>query len=55
VQNQHRLGKKTNREGRVMESPLKGKRILAVDDEPDILTILDAEIKEASPSSTVDD
>jgi DNA-binding NarL/FixJ family response regulator len=37
-----------------MESPLKGKRILAVDDEPDILATLEEEIKTACPSAEID-
>ena len=36
------------------ESILKGKSILAVDDEPDVLTVLDEEIKEACPTCTFD-
>jgi len=36
------------------ESILNGKRILVVDDEPDVLALLEEEISEASPSSTVD-
>jgi CheY-like chemotaxis protein len=36
------------------ESILNGKRILAVDDEPDILTVLEEEIREACPGSTFD-
>ncbi len=36
------------------ESVLNGKRILAVDDEPDILSVLEAEIKEVSPNCLFD-
>lgn len=36
------------------ESLLKGKTILAVDDEPDVLTVLEEEIKEAYPDGIVD-
>ena len=36
------------------ESILNGKRILAVDDEPDVLGVLDDEIKEACPDSRFD-
>lgn len=36
------------------ESILNGKSILAVDDEPDVLTVLEEEIKEACPHSRVD-
>ena len=36
------------------ESILNGKSILAVDDEPDVLTILEEEIKEACPKSRFD-
>jgi DNA-binding response OmpR family regulator len=36
------------------ESILKGKTILAVDDEPDVLTVLEEEIKEVSPEGIVD-
>jgi CheY-like chemotaxis protein len=36
------------------ESVLNGKRILAVDDEPDVLAVLEDEIKGACPQSTVD-
>ena len=35
------------------ESILNGKRILAVDDEPDILTVLEEEIQEACPRCTL--
>ncbi len=35
-------------------SILDGKRILVVDDEPDVLTVLEAEIKDACPSCTID-
>jgi CheY-like chemotaxis protein len=35
-------------------SILDGKRILAVDDEEDVLTVLEEEIAEASPNCTVD-
>ena len=31
------------------ESPLKGLRLLAVDDEPDVLALIDEEIMEACP------
>jgi len=36
------------------ESILNGKSILAVDDEPDVLTILEEEVKEACPDSRFD-
>jgi len=36
------------------ESILNGKRILAVDDEPDVLTVLKEEIGEACPNCTID-
>lgn len=36
------------------ESVLAGKRILAVDDEPDVLTVLEEEIKEACATCTLD-
>jgi len=36
------------------ESILKGKKILAVDDEPDVLEVLQEEILEASPDCTFD-
>ena len=36
------------------ESILNGKRILAVDDEPDVLAVLEEEILSASPNSKVD-
>jgi CheY-like chemotaxis protein len=36
------------------ESILSGKRIMAVDDEPDVLTVLEEEIKNACPDCTVD-
>ena len=36
------------------ESILDGKRILAVDDEPDVLTVLEAEIKDACPKAAFD-
>jgi len=36
------------------ESILNGKRILAVDDEPDVLTVLKEEIWEACPNCTID-
>ena len=36
------------------ESILNGKRILAVDDEPDVLTVLEEEIGEACPNCTID-
>ncbi|MGD0234038.1 MAG: response regulator [Syntrophorhabdales bacterium] len=35
-------------------SILDGKRILAVDDEPDVLTVLEEEIKDSCPSCKVD-
>jgi hypothetical protein len=35
-------------------SILKGKMILAADDEPDVLTVLEEEIKEAYPDGIVD-
>lgn len=36
------------------ESVLKGKKILAVDDEPDILALLEEEIKDSCPSCLLD-
>jgi CheY-like chemotaxis protein len=36
------------------ESVLSGKRILAVDDEPDVLTVLKEEILAAAPTATLD-
>jgi CheY-like chemotaxis protein len=36
------------------ESILNGKRILAVDDEPDVLTVLEEEIGEACPNCKID-
>jgi CheY-like chemotaxis protein len=36
------------------ESVLNGKKILAVDDEPDVLTVLEEEIVEACPKCTFD-
>jgi CheY-like chemotaxis protein len=36
------------------ESILNGKRILAVDDEPDVLTVLEEEIEEACPNCKMD-
>jgi CheY-like chemotaxis protein len=36
------------------ESILKGKMVLAVDDEPDVLTLLEEEIKEACPDCFFD-
>ncbi len=36
------------------ESILNGKNILAVDDEPDVLTVLEEEIREASPRCIFD-
>ncbi len=38
----------------MVESILNGKSILAVDDEPDVLAILEDEIKEACPDSRLD-
>jgi DNA-binding response OmpR family regulator len=38
----------------MVEPVLSGKRILAVDDEPDVLTVLEAEILEACPDCTMD-
>ena len=38
----------------MVESILKGKTILAVDDEPDVLTVLEEEIKEVYPGGIVD-
>ena len=35
-------------------SVLNGKRILAVDDEPDVLTVLEQEIKDSYPNCQVD-
>jgi CheY-like chemotaxis protein len=37
-----------------MESILNGKRILAVDDEPDVLTVLEEEILNSCPNCTID-
>jgi DNA-binding NtrC family response regulator len=37
-----------------MASILDGKRLLAVDDEPDVLSVLEAEIKLASPTCNID-
>ena len=37
-----------------MASILDGKRLLAVDDEPDVLAVLEAEIKLASPTCNID-
>jgi hypothetical protein len=39
---------------RMTESILKGKTILAVDDEPDVLTVLEEEVKEAYPDCFFD-
>jgi DNA-binding response OmpR family regulator len=36
------------------ESILNGKRILAVDDEPDVLAVLEEEIKDSCPNCTVE-
>lgn len=36
------------------DSILKGKKILAVDDEPDVLTLLEEEIRAACPSCVVE-
>jgi len=36
------------------ESILNGKMILAVDDEPDVLEVLEEEIKDSFPNATVD-
>jgi DNA-binding response OmpR family regulator len=36
------------------QSILNGKRILAVDDEPDILTLVEEEIRHACPDSTIE-
>ena len=36
------------------ESILNGKKILAVDDEPDVLTVLEEEIKDACPQASFD-
>jgi DNA-binding response OmpR family regulator len=38
----------------MVESILSGKRILAVDDEPDVLTVLEQEILEVCPNGTID-
>jgi hypothetical protein len=35
--------------GKMAESILNGKSIIAVDDEPDVLTVLEEEIREACP------
>jgi DNA-binding NtrC family response regulator len=44
-----------NREGKPMaESILNGKRILMVDDEPDVLKVLEEEIQAACPNCTID-
>src|SRR3990172_1290317 len=46
---------KSDKGGLIMkESILNGKRILAVDDEPDILTVLEEEILEACHDCTID-
>lgn len=37
-----------------MESILNGKRIMAVDDEPDVLTVLEEEILSTCPNCTID-
>ena len=43
------------KEGSAMtESILNGKRILAVDDEPDVLTVLQEEIMDACPTCVFD-
>ena len=39
---------------KVAESILSGKSILAVDDEPDVLTVLEEEIKYACPDCTIE-
>lgn len=36
------------------ESILNGKRILAVDDEPDVLAVLEEEVKDACPNCTIE-
>ena len=36
------------------ESILNGKKILAVDDEPDVLAVLEEEIKESCPNCVID-
>lgn len=41
-------------EGAMRSSVLDEKRILAVDDEPDVLMVLEGEIKDSCPSCTVD-
>jgi CheY-like chemotaxis protein len=38
----------------VTQSILNGRRILAVDDEPDVLTVVEEEIRHACPESVVD-
>jgi CheY-like chemotaxis protein len=38
----------------MMESILNGKRIIAVDDEPDVLTVLEEEILSSCPHCTID-
>jgi CheY-like chemotaxis protein len=40
--------------GKMAESILNGKSILAVDDEPDVLAVLEEEIREACPDSRFD-
>jgi CheY-like chemotaxis protein len=42
------------RRGEMKESILNGKRILAVDDEPDVLTVLEEEIRGAAPNCYFD-
>ncbi len=41
------------REGSMPESILNGKKILAVDDEPDVLNVLEEEIMESLPELQV--
>jgi CheY-like chemotaxis protein len=49
------LSKKIEKEEYFMaESILNGKRILAVDDEPDVLTVLEGEIMDACPQCVFD-
>jgi DNA-binding response OmpR family regulator len=41
-------------EGMMAESILDGKSILAVDDEPDVLTVLEEELRDACPNCKID-
>ena len=44
----------SNRERTMTKSILEGKKILMVDDEPDVLTVLEEEIKEACSNCVID-